>query len=148
MLNQDYREMLSALSDNDVRFLIVGAYAMAGHGYPRATGDIDIWVEPSEENSEKVCKSLAAFGAPGEFYNKNTFEEKGIILQIGVVPRRIDILTHIGDVEFREAWNNRKIVEIEDLRIPMIGIEELIKSKLSAGRDKDIADVKRLKNKI
>lgn len=74
MLNQDYREMLSALSDNDVRFLIVGAYAMAGHGYPRSTGDINIWVEPSEENSEKVCKSLAEFGAPGEFYNKNTFD--------------------------------------------------------------------------
>lgn len=147
MLNQDYREMLSVLSDNNVRFLVVGAYAMAGHGYPRATGDIDIWVEPSEENSEKVCNSLIAFGAPGEFYNKNTFEEKGIILQIGVAPRRIDILTHIGDVEFREAWDKRKIIEIEGLKIPIIGIDELIRSKLSAGRDKDIADVKKLKNK-
>lgn len=96
MLNEDYKEMLQTLLNNRVKFLIVGAYAMGAQGYPRATGDLDIWVEPSAENSINVYNSLAEFRAPLEQINEETFIEKGVIFQIGIVPRRIDMLTCFG----------------------------------------------------
>jgi len=149
MINQDYKEMLSILLDNEVKFLVVGAHATASHGYiRRATGDIDLWVEASKENSEKIYKSLAEFGAPGEHYNIDTFEEKGVILQIGIAPRRIDIITNIDGVNFHEAWNNKKIVEIENLKIPILDKNDLIKNKLSTGRDKDILDARKLNEMV
>jgi hypothetical protein len=144
MINQDYKEMLSIFLDNEVKFLVVGAYAMASHGYPRATGDIDLWVEASKENSEKIYKSLAEFGAPAEHYNRETFEEKGVILQIGVAPRRIDIITHIDGVNFHDAFHNKKVIEIENLRVPILDMNDLITNKLSTGREKDILDARKL----
>ena len=95
MLNEDYKEILQILLGNKVKFLVVGAYAMSAYGYPRATGDFDIWVETSKENSKKVYESLVKFGAPVSNITEDTFTEKGIVFQIGVAPRRIDIITHI-----------------------------------------------------
>ena len=86
MLNEDYKDMLQSLLDNEVKFLIVGAYALAAYGYPRATGDFDIWVEASPENSKKILSSLTSFGASTPGLTENTFVEKGIIFQIGVAP--------------------------------------------------------------
>ena len=103
MLNEDYKEMLQILLNNEVKFLIVGAYAMGAQGYPRATGDFDIWVEPSPENSKRVYNSLLEFGSPLEQIHEKTFNENRIIFQIGVIPRRIDILTSIDGVEFDKA---------------------------------------------
>jgi len=100
MLNKDYKEMLQILLDNKVRFLVVGAYAMGAYGYPRATGDIDIWVEASSENSEKIHQSLSEFGSPLSEVTKTTFCEQGIVFQIGVAPRRSDIITKIDGVDF------------------------------------------------
>ena len=92
MLNKDYKEMLEILLHNEVKFLVVGAYAMGAYGYPRATGDIDIWVERAPDNSRKVYRSLAIFGAPVAELTDETFCEDGIVFQIGVAPRRIDLI--------------------------------------------------------
>ena len=145
MLNKDYKEMLQILLNNEVRFLIVGAYAMGAYGYPRATGDFDIWVEASMENSKKIYRSISEFGAPVSDIAENTFTEKGIIFQIGVAPRRIDIITHIDGVNFQEAHKSRENIEIENLNLPFISKENLIKNKQSTGREKDKLDADYLK---
>lgn len=140
MLNEDYREMLQLLSANNVKFLVVGAYAMGAHGYPRATGDFDIWVEASAENAKRVYKSLAEFGAPLAEITEQTFCELGIMFQIGVAPRRIDIITKIDGVEFDKAYPRRHQIQMDDLNLPFISKENLIQNKLSTGRDKDKLD--------
>ena len=140
MLNEDYKEMLQLLLDNKVNFLVVGAYAMGAYGYPRATGDFDIWVEASSENAKRVYKSLADFGAPLVEVTEQTFCELGIMFQIGVAPRRIDIITKIDGVEFDKAYPRRHQIQIDDLNIPFISKENLIKNKLSTGRQKDKLD--------
>lgn len=147
MLNEDYKEILQSLLRNKVRFLIVGAYAMGVYGYPRATGDFDIWVDASIENSKKIYQSLSEFGAPLSNITEKTFVKKGVIFQIGVAPRRIDILTHIDGVIFEEAYKARKTIEIEGLRLPFLSKENLIKNKQSTGREKDKLDVAYLKKK-
>jgi len=145
MLNNDYKEMLQLLKGNEVRFLVVGAYAMGAYGYPRATGDIDIWILTSGENSKKVFRALNEFGAPLAQVNETAFAERDIIFQIGVAPRRIDIITSIDGVEFEKAWQNRIEVDIDGLNIPFISKQDLIKNKESTGRDKDILDAKILR---
>jgi len=148
MLNEDYREMLQTLLNNKVKFLVVGAYAMGAQGYPRATGDFDIWVKPSSENSKKVYNSVADFGAPLKQINPGTFVEKGIIFQIGVAPRRIDILTFIDGIEFDKAYREKEIIKIEDIKIPFLSKDNLIKNKEATGREKDKLDADYLrKNK-
>jgi hypothetical protein len=140
MLNEDYKEMLQLLSGNNVKFLVVGAYAMGAYGYPRATGDLDIWIEASVENAKRVYKSLAEFGAPLAEVSEQTFCEPGIIFQIGVAPRRIDIITKIDGVDFEQAYPRRHQIQIDDLNVPFISKENLITNKLSTGREKDRLD--------
>ena len=147
MLNEDYKEILQILLNNKAKFLIVGAYAMGAYGYPRATGDLDIWIEASPENSKKLCKSLSEFGSPMNNITENTFTEKGIIFQIGVAPRRIDIITHIDGVSFEEAYKTKESIEIEDIQVPFLSKENLIKNKESTGREKDRLDADYLKRK-
>src|SRR4030042_4452228 len=107
MLNQDYKDMLSMFIERRVEFLIVGAYAMAVHGYPRATGDINIFVKPSLENSGRVLRAIEDFGVPVEQVSRTDFETPGTVFQIGVAPRRIDILTEIDGITFEEAAEDR-----------------------------------------
>ena len=147
MLNKDYKEMLQLLSDNEVKFLVVGAYAMGAYGFVRATGDIDIWVLASAENSEKIYKTLLQFGAPLNQIDRNTFaEEKEVIFQIGVAPRRIDIITHIDGVDFQSAYRKRRQVTVEDIKMPFISKHDLIKNKESTGRSKDKLDAEQLRS--
>jgi len=146
MLNEDYKDILQIFLKNRIKFLVVGAYAMAAHGYPRATGDFDIWVEASSENSKRIYKSLLDFGAYLKDVDEKTFSEKEIIFQIGVVPRRIDIITHIDGVDFASAYETKKMLLLEDLEIPFLSRENLIKNKESTGRLKDKADADSLKN--
>ena len=131
MLNEDYKEMLQSLLDQKVEFIIVGAYALAAHGFPRATGDMDVWIKPNEKNSKKVYKVLARFGAPINEIREDEFSQPGLIFQIGVVPRRIDIITKIDAVEFDEADSDKIFVDIDDLKIPVLSIDKLIKNKTS-----------------
>lgn len=145
MLNEDYKEILQILLSNKAKFLVVGAYAMGAYGYPRATGDLDIWVEASAENSKNIYKSISEFGAPLSDITEETLTEKGIIFQIGIAPRRIDIITHIDGVIFEEAYKTKEFIEIENLRVPFLSKENLIKNKESTNREKDRLDADYLK---
>ncbi len=140
MLNQDFKEILSAFSEEKVEFLVVGAYAMAFHGYVRATGDIDLWIRRSDENADKVWRALQAFGAPLFDLNIEDLKTPGMVFQIGLVPSRIDVITQIDGVEFEDAWKEHKTVEIENLQIPVIGKTQLLINKQSTGRAKDRND--------
>ena len=144
MLNSDYKDMLQVLLDNNVKFLLVGAYAMGAHGYPRATGDMDIWIEPTNENSVKVYRSMKAFGAPLHEIDEKTFAKPDIVFQIGVAPRRIDIITAISGVGFDDAYQQRQILEMEGLSIPILSLSDLIRNKRATGRDKDRLDADHL----
>lgn len=146
MLNQDYKEMLSILLENKVDFVLVGAYAMAAHGYPRATADLDIFIRPDVENAKKVYKALADFGAPIESVTIADFEKPGTIFQIGVIPRRIDVINEIDGVSYEEADNDKVIVDIEGLKVPIISKSKLIINKKASGREKDRLDAIRLEN--
>lgn len=145
MLNEDYKEMLQRLLDAGVEFLLVGAYALAAHGHPRATGDIDIWVRPSSENARRVYTVLAAFGAPLQDVAPQDFSSPDVVFQIGVAPRRIDIMTGISGLEFAEAARNASQVEIEALTIPVLSRADLITNKEASGREKDLLDAKILR---
>jgi len=144
LFNQDFKDMLSALSDARADFLLVGAYALAVHGHPRATGDLDIWVRADSENAPKVLRSLAVFGAPLDDLTIEDLSQPGIVFQIGVEPSRIDILTAISGVDFGHAWTRRALIEIDGVCINVIGREDLIVNKRASGRPKDIADVETL----
>jgi len=144
MLNKDYKEMLQLLLEEQVDFILVGAYALGAHGYPRATGDIDIWVKADEANSKKIYQTLARFGVPLDQLNENDFAVEGIIFQIGVAPRRIDIITQIDGVTYDEADEDKIVVEVEELKLPVLSLDKLIKNKMSTGREKDELDAKYL----
>ena len=147
MLNKDYKEMLQLLLEEQVDFILVGAYALAAHGYPRATGDMDIWVRAEEINSINIYKALERFGAPVDQITVNDFANEGIVFQIGVTPRRIDIITHLDGVSFGEADEDKVIVEVEGLKLPILSFDKLIKNKLSTGRERDELDVKLLQKR-
>src|SRR5918998_5307605 len=104
MLNPDFKDMLSCLKDEGVEFIVVGAYALAAHGLPRATGDIDIWVRNSPDNAPKIMRALARFGAPTSNLSEADFVSPDMVVQIGVEPSRVDLLTGISGVEFNDAW--------------------------------------------
>lgn len=140
MLNEDYRDIPFAFSEASTRYLLVGAYALAAHGQVRATGDIGLWMESSEENAPKVIDALKKFGAPLSEVSEEDFHRPDIVFQIGVAPRRIDILTSIDAVQFSEAWENRIEVVVSGITVPVIGRSDLIRNKLSTGRTKDLAD--------
>lgn len=144
MLNKDYKEMLQLLLEEQVDFILVGAYALGAHGYPRATGDIDIWVKADEANSKKIYQTLARFGVPLDQLNENDFAGEGIIFQIGVAPRRIDIITQIDGVTYDEADEDKIVVEVEELKLTVLSLYKLIKNKMSTGREKDELDAKYL----
>ena len=144
MLNNDYKDILLCLSNKKVKFLLVGAYAMAAHGYPRSTMDIDLWVAPDPENALLVLEALKDFGAPSGKLAPNDFLEKGIVFQIGVAPRRIDILTSIDELDFANAFDNSEIIEIEGISVHVLSVPDLIKNKRSTGRTKDLADAETL----
>jgi len=144
VLNSDYKDMLQVLLDNGVKFLLVGAYAMGAHGYPRSTGDIDIWVEPSPDNSRRVYLALAQFGAPLGEVDEATFVKPDVVFQIGVAPRRIDIMSSVSGVEFDEAYQHRQTVELEGMPIPILSYDDLVRNKRATGRDKDRLDADRL----
>ncbi len=144
MLNPDYKEMLQCLFEENVRFLLVGAYALAVYGYPRATKDIDFFVEATPENASNLLRALSRFGAPLSEVSEADFAAEGIVFQIGTSPRRIDILTRISGVEFEMAYTNRKLVSVDGIEIPVISVTDLIANKRASGRSQDLADVEKL----
>lgn len=145
MLNEDYKEMLQLLLEESASFMVVGAYAMAAHGFPRATGDLDLWVDPSPRNSKSVFRSLARFGAPLTGVHEDDFTLPGTVYHIGVAPRRIDIITSIDGVDYEEARPKAFVIELEGLPVPVLSLDLLIKNKESTGREKDAVDAKTLR---
>jgi len=146
MLNEDYRDMLHVLSEEKVRFILVGAYALAAHGYPRATMHIDIWVMPSPDNADAVLRALSRFGAPLNNLTKEDLLKDGTIFQIGVAPRRIDIITTVTGLQFENTYQNSISVNIEGIEVRIPSIDDLILNKRATGRTKDLADAEALES--
>ena len=144
MLNEDYKEMLQFLADEKVKFLLVGAYALAVHGYPRATMDIDIWVMPAPENAQAVLRALDRFGAPLHGLTTADLQKDDTIFQIGVAPRRIDIITGASGLGFAEAFANSNVIDIEGLNVHIPSLDDLIRNKKASGRTRDLADIEAL----
>jgi hypothetical protein len=142
-LNKDFLDMLASLLEEGARFIVVGAHAMAAHGVPRATGDLDIWIEPVRVNVSRVWRALKRFGAPVESLgvSKDDLLSPDMVIQIGLPPRRIDILTGITGVEFADAWEKKLLHRVGSLDIPFLGREALVANKRATGRAKDIADL-------
>jgi predicted nucleotidyltransferase len=143
-MNRDFKEMLHALCEAGVDFMVIGAHAVAVYARPRATGDLDIWVRPTPANARRVWSALVAFGAPLHELTVEDLSTDDVKFQMGVAPSRIDVLTTIGGVEFDEAWERRGSVELWGLSVPVIGMADLIRSKRAAGRPRDLADLAEL----
>jgi hypothetical protein len=145
-VNDDFRDLLAALLAAGARFLVVGAHALAVHGVPRATGDLDVWIAADPDNARRVHGALVAFGAPvvAMGVTREDFIRPDQVVQIGLPPRRIDILTAISGVPFEEAWPERVTHDVQGLAVPFIGRAALVKNKRAAGRAKDVADLEAL----
>jgi len=148
-VNRDFLDLLRLLLESGTRFLIVGAHAMAVHGVPRATGDLDVWVDPDPANAERTWRALLAFGAPVEERGvaREDLETPGVVVQLGQPPCRIDLLTQITGLTFVEAWPNRTTHAIEGLAIPFMGRSDLVLNKRATGRPKDLADLEVLEGR-
>jgi hypothetical protein len=144
MMPPDFIDLLRAFVDADVRFLVVGAHALAIHGRPRATGDLDVWVEATADNAGKVMQALRDFGAPLENVTRADFSRPGVAYQIGLPPLRIDILTELTGLEFSRAWPSRVCQGIGELEVPFVGRDDFIRNKAATGRLRDLADIEDL----
>ncbi len=147
----DWADVLVSLTETDARFLVIGAHALAVHGVPRATRDLDIWVEPTESNADRVWAALVRFGAPlaDLGIRREDFSKRGVVVQLGLPPRRIDFLTDISGVpDFRVAYVNREVRTIAACDVPFLGRTELIENKRATGRLQDQADVKALGEEV
>ncbi len=146
MTNQDFRDLFSAFNDHEVRYLIVGAYAVTYYSRPRFTKDLDVWIEPQAANAEKAWNALITFGAPLQGVGPKDLATPGVVLQIGVEPNRIDILTQIQGVKFKEAWARRVSGKYGDCPVCFLSREDLIVNKEAVGRPQDLLDLEALKS--
>lgn len=140
-MNPDFVDLLRAFSAADVRFLIVGAYALAVHGRPRATGDLDVWVDATPDNAGRIVRALAAYGAPLANVSETDFAQPGMVYQIGVSPGRIDILTELTGIVFADVWPKRLRKQFGDIEADFIDRASFLRNKRATGRLKDLADI-------
>jgi hypothetical protein len=140
-MNPDFVDLLRAFIAADVRFLVVGAYALAVHGRPRATGDLDIWIDATLDNAHRVLQALEDFGAPLAEISEADFAALGVVYQIGVPPGRIDILTELTGITFAEAWPDRLRRSFGDIEVDFIGRAAFVRNKRATGRSKDLGDI-------
>ena len=146
-LDKDFEDFVALLNSYGVDYLVVGGYALAFHGKPRHTGDLDIWIDISDENANKMVRVLAEFGMASLGLLKQDFLTAGVITQIGYPPLRIDILNEIDGVNFIEAYPNRLLIDVDGIPVKYIGLDDLIRNKQVSGRHQDITDVNTL-NKL
>ena len=144
-MNQDFRELLQIFSDEQVRYLIIGGYAVIKHTEPRYTKDLDLWVSPDAENAERVYRALTEFGAPISELLPEDFTQKGYFFTMGIAPSRIDVLFDLPELKFEECWQKRVEARIGETEIYFISREDLIKNKESVGRLQDLADAEKLR---
>jgi hypothetical protein len=144
MLNRDFREFIELLDSNKVKYLVLGGYAVAFHGHPRYTKDLDIWLETSEDNALRVLRALEEFGFGGMGLTKEDFLQKGQVIQLGFPPNRIDLINSPSGVDFTECYSSRIEIEFDGLKISVIDLENLKKNKKASGRLQDLADLEKL----
>lgn len=144
MLNQDFKEFIQSLNDNHVRYLVIGGYAVAVHGYPRYTKDIDIWIEMSSDNAARMVKALDQFGFASLGLRASDFLVPDQIIQMGYPPSRIDIITTPPGVDFENCYASRLEVMIDRVAVNFIDLDNLKKSKKASGRLQDLADLENL----
>jgi hypothetical protein len=140
-MNPDFADMLSALSAAGVDFLVVGAHALAAHGVPRATGDLDIWIRPTPDNAARTLRALAAFGAPLADLSIDDLTRPDTVFQIGLPPSRIDIVSGITGVSFDGAWERRVPVALPGGTVDVLSKVDFVANKKAVGRAKDLADI-------
>ena len=144
MLNPDFKEFIASLNDNNVRYLVVGGYAVALHGHPRFTKDLDVWVDCSQANASAIVKALAQFGMGSLGLTENDFLMPDQVIQLGYPPNRIDLLLSISGVKFSDCYNKRVVVELDQILVNFIDLEHLKQNKKAAGRYQDLADLENL----
>jgi hypothetical protein len=145
-LNPDFLDFLRCLIEAGARFLVVGAHAMAVHGVPRATGDIDIWVGSDPDNAGRVWEAVLRFGVPAADLgvSRADLETPDKVIQIGVPPRRIDLLTSVSGLVFESAWTNRTTYSTDGVDVPFLSRADLVRNKRASGRPKDLVDLDEL----
>jgi len=139
-LNRDFQEFVELFVAHDVEFLIVGGYALAVHGYPRYTKDLDVWVWLGPENAQRIINAIEDFGFGNLGLTAADFQEPDVMVQLGHEPQRIDILTYASGLEFPDAYKNRVYITIGNVQVPFISVDDLRTNKLATGRPRDIAD--------
>ncbi|MFH1778570.1 MAG: nucleotidyltransferase [Candidatus Omnitrophota bacterium] len=143
-LPQDFRELLQLLNSKRIEYLVIGGYAVALYGYPRATGDMDIWLAISKDNAKKTVEALKEFGFDTPELKEELFLEKGKNIRMGNPPLRIEFLTSIDGVEFAECYRNKETVKIDDIEVNFISLKDLMRNKKASGRYQDLADLENL----
>jgi hypothetical protein len=143
-LHPDFKDFLRLLNSHKVKYLLVGGYAVGYHGYPRATGDMDIWIEMSEANSRRIASAFRDFGMPDETLSENLFLEKNKVIRMGMPPVRLEVITTASGVDFNECYSGREAIEIDGILINFISLQDLKKNKRAAGRHKDMEDLEHL----
>lgn len=141
-LPRDFKEFLRLLNSNNVRYLLIGGYAINFYGYSRNTEDLDVWVEIAPQNADKIASALRAFGFHAA--TPDLFLEKNRVVRMGVPPMRIELLTTISGVQFDACYAHRRVERIDEIEVPIISPDDLRANKLAAGRLKDLADAERL----
>lgn len=144
MINKDFKEFIELLNKNDVRYLVVGGYALAFHGFPRYTKDIDLWVWVNQENAKNLVKTLKEFGFSSLDMKEEDFLSPGYVIQLGQPPGRIDLLTSVTGLDFEACYESRVRAEIQGLEIDFIDLESFKKNKKAVGRHQDLADLENL----
>jgi hypothetical protein len=145
LLNQDFREFIESLNANRVRYLVVGGYAVALHGHPRYTKDMDVWIELTPENAQQVVKALRQFGFDSLGLTADDFLEPSQVIQLGYPPRSIDLLTSLSGVNFASCYPEKTTVVIDGVSVDFIDLANLKKNKQATGRYQDLADLENLK---
>jgi predicted nucleotidyltransferase len=145
LVNSDFRELLRTFNDHQVKYLVVGGYAVIKYAEPRYTKDIDLWVSADKDNAAAVYKALRAFGAPLTGLTEDDFAHEGYFYQMGVAPLRADILMSIPGLKFDEAWERRVMVDFDGIMVQFISKQDLITSKIASGRPQDLIDAQLLR---
>ncbi len=146
MLNQDFKEFIQLLNDNQVKYLVIGGYAVAVHGHPRYTKDIDIWIEISEENAQNLVTALTQFGFESLGLKSDDFQTPNQIIQLGYPPNRIDLITNPDGIDFQTCYDSKIEVILNDVPVKFINLDNLKKNKLASGRLQDLADLEKLQD--
>jgi len=144
VLNQDFKEFIQSLNDNQVRYLVIGGYAVAFHGHPRYTKDMDVWIAMKPDNAAKMVKALEQFGFGSLGLRAEDFLVPDQIIQLGYAPSRIDLLTTLEGVEFENCYASRVEVEIDEIKANFIDLDNLKRNKKATGRHQDLADLENL----